>query len=381
MSNEENNTTIDRIVGLEVEYRQHEDDNILEYENEYYSRMKEINRLLLPMHKGDTLSTLKTIKNLLVGIDSKLGNPLGTFNWATSYGHAFNGLHLHISHKIDRALLTRNILRVIGKWGITPRVATSWHVRAQPSFRSFKAKGKYTPVHVTPRGTTEIRILDIEYFYNDEILVDIAQAIDYSCHEVRKEVKFGDYKWFNQDCYNEDLGKLLMAMEKNMAPWYTKTGTMSYTNKYTGDQIRFNDNYDRNRSDFDGMTRFKSTLRETEYSRMQLTKTKVKDIFDIEAPDITKDFIQFRLDNKNLLKLKYDMSNKCVKGKLIHVPFCMAQGIRVKAATKLYANIPNDAFIYLGRSFSGLLDISNSEELDKFVEAKLEELFRIREGN
>jgi len=372
-------TTMDRLVGLEVEYKQSGSDNIPNPENEYYNGMKEINRILLPMHKGKTLDTLKTIKNVLVGINKRTGRKLGTYHWSTGYGHAFNGLHLHISHKISKKLLTKNILRVIDKWGQTPRIATSWHVRAQPSHRGFKAKSKYTPVHVTPRGTTEIRILDIEYFYDDEILKDIATAIDYSTNEILKEVDFGSESWFYQDCYNEDTGKLLMSMESNMATWYTKIDEMTYANAYTNDVVCFQNLYERNREDFSPSTKFQPVIGTSKHETKTLKETKVSDIFKIEAPKLSKnsDSVHFTLDGKPVFSLKYDMKDRCARGKLIHLPLAMAHGIRTKVFNNMYKNIPNDIFIYLDREFRGELSINDTDELDKFATAKIKELLQL----
>jgi len=165
-----------RLIGAEIEYLASSEDEEFEYVNEYYSGMREVNSILLP--GTNVLDSLMVLKDIINAMQEKIKNPIGTSGWLNSYGYAFNGIHLHLSGALDARALEHNILSVIWKYGLSPRTVSSWHVMHRRTNYNFKDKRKHSPVYRTPRGTHEIRILDIEYFMNDDILKDIAIAIE-----------------------------------------------------------------------------------------------------------------------------------------------------------------------------------------------------------
>lgn len=180
-----------RLMGAEVEYLAGNDRNF-DYINEYYSRMREVNSILLP--GSDIKESLFILKDILMALNSKLEFPLGTRGWVNSYGIAYNGVHLHLSGNISKVHLKENILKVIGKHGMSPRTVSSWHIFNRPTNFNFKNKRKHCPIYLTPRGTVEIRVLDVEYFLDDDIIVDLSKAIDAAYNEEYIE---GDNSWVN----------------------------------------------------------------------------------------------------------------------------------------------------------------------------------------
>ncbi len=179
-----------RLIGAEIEYYASGDDDNFDYVNEYYSAMREVNSILLP--GSDALASLKTLKLIMIEMSKKIRQPLGTRGWSNSYGFAYNGVHLHLSGKISQKILTSNIFKLMNKHGLSPRTVTSWHIFNRPSDYSLKNKRKHQPVYRTPRGTLEIRALDLEYFLDDDIIKDLAKAIEGAYTDKEME---GDASW------------------------------------------------------------------------------------------------------------------------------------------------------------------------------------------
>jgi hypothetical protein len=162
-------------MGAEVEYYASSRDGAFTYVNEYYDRMREVNSILLPC--TDVHVALVTLKEIIANMQKKIQNKIGTRGWYNGYGYAYNGVHLHLSGNINAEILETNILRVIGKHGMSPRTVTSWHIFSRPTRYNLKSKRKHRPIHKTNKGTLEIRVLDIEYFTDDAIIKDLAEAI------------------------------------------------------------------------------------------------------------------------------------------------------------------------------------------------------------
>ncbi len=216
-----------RLMGAEVEYLGSSRDKAFDFVNEYYRDMREVNSILLPC--SDVLASLKVLKDIMLNIDDSIHNKLGTYGWVNSYGIAYNGVHLHLSGKIDAGALERNIFRVIHRHGLSPRTVTSWHIFNRPTRYNLKNKRKHVPIYKTPRGTLEIRILDIEYFMDDEIIVDIAEAIEFAY--AGKDTK-GNHKWVDDlmRIGMEDYKKCCDYLDTNMAKWWRKNSEGRYTN-------------------------------------------------------------------------------------------------------------------------------------------------------
>ncbi len=193
--------------------------------------MREVNSILLPC--SDVLETLKTLKTILINIDKKLEHKLGTRAWYNSYGIAYNGVHLHLSGGINYEILQSNIYKLIDKYGLSPRTVTSWHVFSRNSRYGLKQKRKHQPIYKTPRNTLEIRVLDIEYFLDDYIILDLAKAIEGAYNGVEVE---GSTAWVNKllAINLEEYKKSLEFMESNMSKWWTKRTDGVYHNNNGG---------------------------------------------------------------------------------------------------------------------------------------------------
>jgi len=217
-----------RLIGAEIEYKAHPDDDRFTSISEYYSGMREVNNILLP--GTDVKESLKTLQKILQQIDKNLRFPLCTHFWKCSYGYAFNGVHLHLSGNISTEKLRYNILSVIGKYGLSPRVATSWHVMSRPTNYGFKNKRKHTPIYHTPRGTKEIRILDVELFMDDKSLEDIADAIIAAYANEFHSV--GPTAWYDrlQTTHLEDYKKSCKILDDNLHPSWQKLANGMYEN-------------------------------------------------------------------------------------------------------------------------------------------------------
>lgn len=228
----------DRLIGAEIEYIGDNGDIPFDYVNEYYRGMREINTILLP--GTNVLESLLVIKDIMIELDKKMVKKLGTFSWLNSYGIAYNGAHLHLSGSIDSSALERNILRLIAKHGFSPRTVTSWHIFNRPTKYNFKNKRKHTPIYQTPRDTTEIRILDIEYLQSEEILVDLATAIEFAYNGKDTE---GDFTWANKlkNIHLEDYQACCAFLDNNLAAWWTKVEEGVYKNNNGGDVCNFKD--------------------------------------------------------------------------------------------------------------------------------------------
>lgn len=225
-----------RLMGAEIEYLGDSGDAQFDYVNEYYRGMREVNSILLP--GSNILDSLMILKDIIKAIDDKTVNKIGTNGWVNSYGMAYNGVHLHLSGSLSRGLLERNILRLINKHGFSPRTVTSWHIFNRPTKYNFKNKNKHVPIYKTPRNTLEIRILDIEYFITDDIIKDLAIAIEYAYNGKETE---GDYSWASrlQDIPMEDYKACCKFLDKNMAKWWTKRGAGYYMNTNGGYLFKF----------------------------------------------------------------------------------------------------------------------------------------------
>ncbi len=226
----------DRLIGAEIEYMGDARDDKFDYVDEYYRDMREVNSILLPC--SDIQASLGIISNIFKELDNKTRRVLGTYGWINSYGIAYNGAHLHLSGDINSTILRNNILKVINKWGFSPRTVTSWHIFNRPTNYSFKNKIKHSPVYNTPRGTTEIRVLDLEYFMNDEILVDLGLAIEAAYNN--KNIA-GSAKWAATltNMHIDDVKACLDFMDTNRASWWDKLCDGAYKNNFTDEIIDF----------------------------------------------------------------------------------------------------------------------------------------------
>ena len=225
-----------RLIGAEIEYYASSDDKSFNYVDEYYSAMREVNSILLP--GTDVLTSLMTLKTIILELDKKIRHPLGTRAWPNSYGFAYNGVHLHLSGKINQEILTTNIFRLMHKHGLSPRTVTSWHIFNRPTNYSFKNKRKHQPVYRTPRGTLEIRVLDLEYFLDDAIIKDLAIAIEGG---YKGELIDGNDSWVNSllkinlDNYQE----CCKFLDTNLSPMWNKKEEGVYINKIGDYEFNF----------------------------------------------------------------------------------------------------------------------------------------------
>ena len=227
-----------RLIGAEIEYYASGEDKPFHYVDEYYSAMREVNSILLP--GSDVLESLKTLKQIMLAMDKKIKHPLGTRGWRNSYGFAFNGVHLHLSGRINKEVLTSNIFKLIDKYGMSPRTVTSWHIFNRPTNYGLKNKNKHQPVYKTPRGTLEIRILDLEYFLNDNIINDLALAIEGGFNGKAIE---GSKAWVSKlmDINIDNYKDCCEFLDNNLAPWWTKESEGNYTNTKGNYSLDFKD--------------------------------------------------------------------------------------------------------------------------------------------
>ncbi len=225
-----------RLMGAEIEYYASADDKSFEYVNEYYSAMREVNSILLP--GSDILTSLKTLKLIMIEMSKKIRHPLGTKGWANSYGFAYNGVHLHLSGTINKEVLTDNIFKLMHKHGLSPRTVTSWHIFNRPSEYSLKNKRKHQPVYKTPRGTLEIRVLDLEYFLDDNIIKDLALAIEGGY--TGKAIK-GDASWVDKllPIHIDNYKECCKFLDTNLSNLWEKRADGIYRNKVSRYTIDF----------------------------------------------------------------------------------------------------------------------------------------------
>ena len=216
-----------RLMGAEVEYYCSSRDKSFSYVNEYYSGMREVNSILLPC--SDVLETLMTLKGILEKVDASIHHKLGTKGWVNSYGMAYNGVHLHLSGSINKEVLEKNIFRLMNKYGLSPRTVTSWHIFSRPSTYGLKRKRKHQPIYKTPRGTLEIRVLDVEYFLDVKIIKDLAIAIEAAYNG---ELIDGSDKWVSKllQIPLEDYKASLKFLDKNLSPSWIRNEEGIYTN-------------------------------------------------------------------------------------------------------------------------------------------------------
>jgi len=226
----------EKLMGAEIEYFASGDDKSFEYVNEYYSAMREVNSILLP--GSDILNSLKTLKLIMLEMSKKIRHPLGTRGWPNSYGFAYNGVHLHLSGSINQEVLTDNIFKLMYKHGFSPRTVTSWHIFNRPSEYSLKSKRKHQPVYKTPRGTLEIRALDLEYFLDDNIIKDLALAIEGG---YKGESVEGDASWVNKllNIHIDDYKKCCSFLDTNLSTLWEKLDEGIYRNKVSRYVIDF----------------------------------------------------------------------------------------------------------------------------------------------
>ncbi len=225
-----------RLMGAEVEYFASATDTVEVYVNEYYSRMREVNTILLPA--SDVSVALYILKDIIKSIGKNVSAPLGTKGWYNGYGYAYNGVHLHLSGNIDPRVLEVNILKVIGKHGLSPRTVTSWHVLNRISKFSFKQRRKHRPVVKSNKNTYEIRILDIEYFLDDDIIEDIATAINGAYNG---KVIEGDDRWASKlvSIPIENYKECCKFLDDNCSKFWKKHEDGVYVNTNTGDKLDF----------------------------------------------------------------------------------------------------------------------------------------------
>jgi hypothetical protein len=227
-------------IGVEIEFRQLKNSDTTKLHgcvSEYYNNMKEINNILIPT-RGDVKSGILSISALLKNINNKLGRTIGTSVWRPSYGNVYNGLHIHLDGKHNKALLEHNLLQAVHKIGITPRIATSWHIRKVRSSMSLKRKDKYRPVIYTKYRTTEIRLLDIEYFYDRKSTLLVADAIEKAIND--ETVDYGyDVGWFYSNDSIDVADRWLDVLDRNKAHWITKVDKTTYLNRYNNDVVNF----------------------------------------------------------------------------------------------------------------------------------------------
>ena len=230
-----------RLMGAEIEYRASASDKSFESIAEYYSGMREVNTILLPC--SDVLESLKVLKQILINMDDKIYHKLGTSGWFNSYGYAFNGMHLHLSGSINKDILRNNILKVIGKHGLSPRTTTSWHVMERPTNYNFKSRSKNCPVYRTSKGTTEIRILDLEYFIDDDIIEDLAHAIEESYRG--KEI-VGDLEWAVKlsGIGLENYVEIFKILDGNLSKFWEKLDEGVYKNTYANYTLDYTETHD-----------------------------------------------------------------------------------------------------------------------------------------
>ena len=215
-------------MGAEIEYLASDEDKRFHSVSEYYSRMREVNSILLP--GSNILDSLMVLKEIIQSLDKKLKNTLATRAWPNGYGFAYNGVHLHLSGKLDKEILTKNIFRLMAKHGLSPRTVTSWHIFNRPSNYSFKNRNKHQPIYKTPRGTLEIRVLDLEYFLDDEIIKDLAVAIDMA---YAGKLIDGDDTWVSRllDINLDKYKDCCEFLDSNMAKNWEKIKEGHYINK------------------------------------------------------------------------------------------------------------------------------------------------------
>jgi len=227
-------------IGVEIEFKQLYNSDTKKLHgcvSEYYNSMKEINNILIPT-SGDVKKGIIAISTLLKNINNKLGRVIGTTSWRPSYGNVYNGIHIHLDGRHSKAYLTHNLLQAIHKIGLTPRIVTSWHIRQVSSSMSLKRKDKYRPVIHTRYGTTEIRLLDIEYFYDRKSALLIADAIEKAINGELVDYGYST-DWFYSTDSIDIADKWLNILDKNKAKWITKINTAEYLNRYNNGIINF----------------------------------------------------------------------------------------------------------------------------------------------
>jgi hypothetical protein len=347
-------------IGVEVEYLMSLSDNIKNKVPEYYNKMYEINDLMLPVIDGNILATLRSIRNVLVGINKRLTNKLATYTWNTSYGMAFNGLHLHLDAKVDVDILTNNLLWVINKHGITPRIATSWHVKQVVSDRPWKIKDTFRPVIHTEFGTTEIRLLDIEYMYNDSTIKDIATAIDSA---LRGTSIATDTSWFYADVPNENIGHWLNIMETNLADWYYKVSGCRYINRFSGKTHDFTSYYS---NDYNNMLDYTENVPalpiRNSASRLRLPPERRCTVENLVNISIGTSRYEVPIDTSLCVKANNELLAIIITGRELTV-----------VLDDNHIQFKNDAFLYLGYD----VKISTNIEIeDNVLESNVQELLR-----
>jgi len=227
-------------IGVEIEFKRlHNSDNkkLHGCVSEYYNNMKEINNILIPTN-GNAKKGILAISTLLKKINSTLGRTIGTNTWTPSYGNVYNGLHIHLDGRHNKTYLEHNLLQAIHKIGLTPRIVTSWHIRQVSSSMSLKRKDKYRPVIHTRYGTTEIRLLDIEYFYDRKSTLLIADAIEKAVNG--ELIDYGyNTEWFYSTDSIDIANKWLDILDKNKAKWVVKIDNAHYVNRYNKEITNF----------------------------------------------------------------------------------------------------------------------------------------------
>jgi len=227
-------------IGVEIEFKRLYNSDTRKLHgcvSEYYNSMKEINNILIPT-SGNVKKGIFAISTLLKNINSTLGRTIGTNTWTPSYGNVYNGLHIHLDGRHSKAYLEHNLLQAIHKIGLTPRIVTSWHIRKVNSSMSLKQKKKYRPVIHTRYGTTEIRLLDIEYFYDRKSTLLIADAIEKAING--ELVDYGyNTDWFYSTDSIDIADKWLDILDKNKAKWVAKVSKTEYLNKYNSEITNF----------------------------------------------------------------------------------------------------------------------------------------------
>ena len=319
-----------RMMGVEIEYLASDSDSVPNHVREYYSGMREVNNLIIPWNLEDTVGALKNVQAMLINFSKFAGNGAYTTAWNSGSGYAYNGVHIHLSGAVSKEALTESVWKLVHKYGCTPRIATSWHIKEVHSDANFKKKRRFRPVITTSFNTTEIRLFDMEYFLNDDFLEDLAEAIVLA---TKGEAVGGTRSPFGRTVYiAEDFAKILNIMDKNIAPWWVCVDHMQYRNRYTGVRI----DYSRVHNPDAFSTKWTGTPQE--YVELPKPTEGVPNIPVLPKGTKSADGTVVHIGGK-----KHFVTNG--KEKTAHIPLLLCKWPRALGVTLAK---PNEAFLYLG---------------------------------
>jgi len=180
------------------------DRNDIEYE--YYTHMIEFNKILVKV-KNVNIDTIDHGLKLMIeaaiekGMDimRRIGPHLGRSLYLGSYpiykynGLVFNGIHVHLKYNADSIDIQKLLMPEFINWKLNNncdlRFVTShhlWGLFRRSEYR-FKRRIKFSPINCSLKyGTTEIRLLNFEDLFYDELRRQVAEII-VKCYELTNE--------------------------------------------------------------------------------------------------------------------------------------------------------------------------------------------------